>query len=402
MAQFPARNFLARVVGAPFVLASGLLALQSAYLVTLSVAALVRRPLPPPGPGRRRFAILVPAHDEEAVIGRLLSSLARLDYPRERFEVHVVADNCSDETAAIARALGAFVHERHDERNRGKGHALSWLLRRLQATDTECDAYVVIDADSTVTPALLRRFDARLQAGSDVIQAYYAVLNADASPVAALRQASLAALHYLRPLGRASLGLSVGLKGNGMCFAAPVLERFGWSWFTLAEDVELHLALVRAGLRVDFAPEATVLAEMPVTLAQSETQHTRWERGRLEMLRSEVPSLVADGLRGRSPLMLDAAVEQSIPPLSVGATLALLCLVVTWTLRLPAGTWLAGAALVGQAAHLLTGLALTPTGWRVYAALAYAPVYLVWKIGLYVRALATRRAPGWVRTARGV
>ena len=107
--------------------------------------------------------------------------------------------------------------------------------------------------------------------------------------MAALRYAALAALHYLRPLGRARLGLSCGLKGNGMA-STPVLERYGWDWFTLAEDVELHLALVAAGSRVDFVPETTVLADMPVTLAQAASQNERWERGRLEMLRAARPA----------------------------------------------------------------------------------------------------------------
>src|ERR1051325_5742949 len=118
--------------------------------------------------------------------------------------------------------------------------------------------------------------DARLSSGSQVIQAYYSVLNAAASPLATLRYIALAAIHYLRPLGRSVLHLSIGLKGNGMCFSAPVLERFGWNWFTLAEDVEFRLALVRAGLRVDFAPDTWVLANMPVTLDQAASQNARW------------------------------------------------------------------------------------------------------------------------------
>src|SRR3712207_8306740 len=115
--------------------------------------------------------------------------------------------------------------------------------------------------------------DARLEAGSFVVQAYYSVLNADGSALAGLRYAALAALHYLRPLGRSALGLSCGLKGNGMCFAREVLDRFSWRWYTLAEDVEFHLALVKEGIRVDFAPAATVLADMPVTFAQARSQN---------------------------------------------------------------------------------------------------------------------------------
>ena len=167
---------------------------------------------------------MIPAHDEELVILRLLRSLDAVDYPRDRYDVCVVADNCTDATADIARTFGARVFERTDEVERAKGFALRWLLGQIAGE--RYDAFVVLDADSVVEPNLLRAFDARLAAGSQVIQAYYSVLNADASAVAGLRYAALAALHFVRPLGRSVLGLSVGLKGNGMCFAAPVLEQF--------------------------------------------------------------------------------------------------------------------------------------------------------------------------------
>src|SRR5581483_11646634 len=244
-------------------LGAGGLAGLTGYLLALTGAALLPgRPCPPDGPARRRFALLVPAHDEEASLGRLLTSTAALAYPADRYTVYVVADNCQDRTAEVARAGGARVEERFDQQEIGKGYALRWLLGRIRERGEAYDAYVVVDADTVVAPDLLRRFDAHFEAGSQVLQAYYTVLNVGESPLAALRYAALAAVHYLRPLGRRRLGLSCGLKGNGMAFAATVLEQVGWSWFTLAEDVELHLALVEAGYRVDFVPEATVLADM--------------------------------------------------------------------------------------------------------------------------------------------
>src|SRR5215471_9575182 len=211
-------------------------ALATAYVIFLTIAAaLARKSAPPPGPGRRRFAILVPAHNEEPVIARLLRSLAALEYPHH--DVCVVADNCDDRTAEIARAHGALVFERFTDSDKAKGYALRWLLEQLRARGRDYDAFVVLDADTVAASDLLARFDARLESGSQAIQAYYTVLNAGESPIAGLRFAALAALHYLRPLGRSALGLSVGLKGNGMCFSAPVLEQFAWNWFTLAEDV---------------------------------------------------------------------------------------------------------------------------------------------------------------------
>jgi cellulose synthase/poly-beta-1,6-N-acetylglucosamine synthase-like glycosyltransferase len=382
-------------------LLAGVLAALTGYLLLLTGAAVLGgRSAPPDSAQRRRFALLVPAHDEESTIGRLLASTRALEYPAGQFDVCVVADNCTDRTAEVARATGAQVEERFDQAARGKGYALRWLLTRLRERGARYDAYVVIDADTVVAPDLLRRLDARFEAGSQVVQVYYSVLNVGESPVAALRFAALAAVHYLRPLGRARLGLSCGLKGNGMGFLAPVLDRHGWEWFTLAEDVEFHLALVEAGLKVEFVPETTVLADMPVTFAQAESQNERWERGRLEMLRERGLGLVLDGLRRRDPLRVDAVVEQLIPPLSVPVVLAGATLAGSLLFRARLAAVLAGFSLGGQLAYVLAGLALVGAPWRIYRALAYAPAYIGWKVWLYGRSLGARGAAQWIRTAR--
>jgi cellulose synthase/poly-beta-1,6-N-acetylglucosamine synthase-like glycosyltransferase len=376
-------------------------ALVVAYLLVLTAAAFVaRRDGPTAGTPKHRFAILIPAHNEEALIGRLLLNLQQLDYPHDLYDVCVVADNCEDMTAARARAFGARVYERVDLSEQAKGFALRWLLQQLRDEGRSYDAFVVLDADSVVAPNFLRSMDARLGAGSEVVQAYYSVLNADDSTVAALRFTALAAIHYLRPLGRSRLGLSVGLKGNGMCFAAPILERFAWRWYTLAEDVEFHLALVRDGVRVDFAPETYVLADMPISYAQATSQNARWERGRLQLLKRHVPALLLDGLRKRSALRLDAAIEQVIPPLSVPVALGGFCLLASLVLDNDLAAGLAALTLAGQVVYLLAGLLLVRAPRHAYVALLGAPQYVLWKVSLYARSLVNTRTGRWVRTAR--
>ena len=378
-------------------------ALVTAYLLFLTVAAFVgkgRRPSRLSNEPRHRFAILVPAHNEQALIGRLLDSLAALDFPRQQFDVWVVADNCDDSTADIARGRGAQVLERFSETERAKGFALKWLLQKLAELGRRYDAYVVLDADTVVAPNLLRSMDAHLSSGSEVVQAYYSVLNANASPLASLRYVALAAIHFLRPLGRTALGLSVGLKGNGMCFTAPVLERFGWNWFTLAEDVEFHLALVRAGGRVDFASDTWVLADMPVTLTQAGSQNARWERGRIQLVKQFVPGLLRAAMASRSLVALDAAIEQLIPPLSVPLALGVTSLALGLAFQSPLTVALGAFSVVGQVAYLLAGAALVGAPLSAYRSLAYAPIYLAWKLGLYASALITPGGHAWVRTAR--
>ena len=381
---------------------SGGLLLISGYLAFLTAVAVVSRPISPsPGAVQRRFAVLVPAHNEEALIGRLLRSLDQLDYERELFDVCVVADNCSDKTASIAREFGARVYERFDTSRQAKGFALRWLLEQLGNEHRTYDAFVVVDADSVVSANFLHSMNGRLEAGSQVIQAYYSVLNARESSFAGMRYAALAALHYLRPRARSALGLSCGLKGNGMCFDARILKRFPWDWYTLAEDVEFHLALVGSGVRVDFAPDATVLADMPVSLSQATSQNQRWEGGRLQLVRREVPRLIIRAIRARNLMQLDAAAEQVIPPLSVPFSLAWVCLLATLALKLPLIGAIAGASLMGQVAYLIIGLALVRAPLGAYIALSSAPVYVGWKCLVYARALVTtHQRLDWIRTAR--
>jgi hypothetical protein len=153
-------------------------------------------------------------------------------------------------------------------------------------------------------------------------------------------------------------------------------------------------------LRVDFAPETTVRAEMPVTFEQAESQNERWERGRLEMLRQRGLALLLDGLKRRDPVRVDAAMEQVIPPLSVPVLAAGAVLAGGLLTRSRLATVLAALGLGGQIGYVLTALALVGAPWRVYAALAYAPTYVGWKVWLYARSMLARGDGPWVRTAR--
>ena len=371
-----------------------------AYLGALTAVGLATRPRAPRGSAsRRRFAVLIPAHDEATVIARLLASLRDQTYPAQRVDVFVVADNCTDATARIARHGGAIVYLRDDPTLRAKGHALRWLLERVREYG-RYDAYVIFDADSVASRTFLARMAARLEAGSLAVQANYRVLNATASPLSALREAAFASIHYLRPLGRARLGLSCGLKGNGMCFDAATLDRVGWQSFGLAEDVELHFALLRAGVRVDFAPEATVRAEMPTTLRDAGSQNLRWEAGRLSAARGDALALLWSGLLRRRPILVDAAIEQLIPPLSVALAAALgLALVAALAGAAPAAG-LAIVAALAIGAHVVAGLVAVRASPATYLALGIAPVYIAWKVAIYARALVAPAGLAWVRTKR--
>jgi 1,2-diacylglycerol 3-beta-glucosyltransferase len=372
------------------------------YVGLLTLAApFGRRPRWRAGPGVRRFALLVPAHNEEAVLGRTLASLAALDYPVAQRDVWLVADNCTDATSALARTHGAHVCERHDLALPGKGHALAWLLERIAAAGARYDGFVIVDADSALSANFLRTMDARLEGGALAVQGYYTVLPLHGTRAEALRCVALALVHYLRPAAKSALGLSYGLKGNGMCFAPELIARFGWPTAGLAEDVEFNLLLASNGTRVAFAPEAVVRGEIPPTLRAAASQNRRWEAGRIAVLHAALPLLVS-GLRRRDASAVDSAIEQLVPPLSVPVLLAALCggagalLATQWL-------WLPSIVACGVfALYIVAGLTLagcTATQWR---ALSLAPLYAIWKLALYARVFVGPRQRAWVRTRRGV
>lgn len=380
-----------------------------AYLAVLSVAALAARRL-----ARRRleivterghetplcFAVLIPAHNEEGVVAAAVRSIAATTYPSDRRSIFVVADNCGDATAAEARAAGASVYERQDEQHRAKGFALRWLLDQLEAEGQRFDAYLVVDADSCLSPTFLERMAETLASGAAAAQGQYRVANDDGAWTAGLRAVAFALFNHLRPLGRSAFGWSAGLKGNGMCFSRDVIERFGWGSHSLAEDAEYHALLVAHGVRVTYVPDAVVSSEMPTTLRQARSQQARWERGRLDLIRICAAPLLRSFVRERNMAALDAALEIALPPLSLvlGATLG--CLVVAAALHWAPGLGLALALLGLLGLHVVIGATLADLSRRAYLSLLCAPLYIGWKCWVYIAAFAGRGSGPWVRTER--
>lgn len=404
----------------------GLLAFSVGYLLILTAFArrADRRTRLQRDDPTIRFLILIPAHNEERLLPGLLQSLDRLDYPESLYSVHVVADNCTDQTAAVAEQAGAEVYIRQDKSLRGKGYALQWLLERLWAAGELHDAVVILDADSIVSPNFLRVMATRLAQGERVIQAYYTVRDPEGSWAGGLRFAALSAVHYLRPQGRMVLGGSAGLKGNGMVFSADVLKDRTWP-ASLTEDIEFHMALLLDGERVTFAPDAIVLGEMPSTLTNSSSQNTRWEQGRLQMARRYVPQLLRASWSERKPspnrrsfMLFDAAMEHVIPPFSVLAGLTAMCSLLSLFLSAvdsrPSPSPQAKGArsttypnillsiglILGQALYLLAGLRLVKAPRRVYLSLFHIPKYVLWKLWLIMQILLGRGQEEWVRTKR--
>lgn len=372
-------------------------------VITLLAAAAYRRR--PPGAAETardtplRFLIVVPAHDEELMLGATLRSLGRLDYPPGAYEVAVVADNCTDRTAQIAAAGGAHVLERHDTSVVGKPAVLAWMAQRL-GDFAWADAVVVVDADCEVSPNLLAALALRLDAGARAVQANYVVANPASSWLTGLRSAAFTLDNYVKPLARARLGLSCGLFGTGMAFERALVQQLPWHAFLLTEDYEYHLQLVEAGERVAFAPEAWIASNMPTSLEASHSQHARWEGGRLQLIRAYVPRMLRDGVRLRDIQRVSAALDRLVAPhtilLPVTLAVALLALVA----GSPTQVAVAAVLLAGQVAFVLGGLAIARTPWRTWLALLAAPGLIAWKAFLLAEQAIGRRPTKWLRSVR--
>lgn len=347
-----------------------------------------------------RFDIIVPAHDEESGIAATVRSLLSVDYPTDLRRVIVVADNCGDATSSRAREAGARVLERNDPSRRGKGYALSLAFER-SLEEAFADAVIVVDADTTVSPNLLSAFARAFEDGARVVQADYGVRNPDDSWRTRLMAIALSLFHVLRSLGRERLELSCGLRGNGMGFALPVLREVPHRAVGLVEDVEHGIALGRAGYRVHFVGDAHVYGEMVAKEEASRSQRRRWEQGRKELARSVAPPLLREAIATRDRVLFDLALDLLVPPLStlVLATLFGLALsiaiVALGASKLALAPWIAAATLL--VLYVARGWQLSGAGVRGLFALAWAPVYVVWKVGL---ALTERVSHDWVRTQR--
>lgn len=366
------------------------------YLGCLSVAALLHRrarsPLPAPCGHTLRVAVVIPAHNEEKGIARTLLSLQRERHQQVDTRLVVIADNCTDRTAAIAAKLGAEVLERHDTEHRGKGYALAHAFEKI----SQVDWFIIVDADTDVAPGFLVQMRAAMRTGADALQCRYLVRDPMASARSKLAEVALSAWNVLRPRGRAAMGLSTGILGNGFALSRATLDRVPYSAHSIVEDAEYHLLLLQSGLRVSWVDDATVRGDMPESAQAEGTQRARWEGGRLRLACERLPGLFKQVLRGHLR-MLDPCADLLLLPLAQHCCLLLLALAggPDWV------QMLASVGLACVALHVVIALRITHAPLALWQALLGAPLYVLRKLLLTRRIVhAASRNATWVRTAR--
>jgi cellulose synthase/poly-beta-1,6-N-acetylglucosamine synthase-like glycosyltransferase len=348
---------------------------------------------------RPPIAVLMPAHDEASVIANTLDSLGAELRMSDR--LLVVADNCSDDTAALAARHGAEVIERFDSAQLGKGYAIDFGITHLSARPP--DIVLIIDADCRIEAGSIDLLAERCSELGRPVQALYLMQTpARAGIMTRIAAFAWVVKNLVRPTALHRLGLPCQLMGSGMAFPWRCITRVDLATGDIVEDVLLGIALARAGMPALFCPAAIVTSVFPTSNEGFRSQRTRWEHGHLKVALS-APAVLAQGIATRNVPLIGLALDLCVPPLA----LLLLLASSFWTLT-ALFYFLTRIALpldITSAAVLLLGLSVL-LAWIRYGRevitlgeLAFAVVYAVWKIPLYARFLIARQLQ-WVRSKR--
>lgn len=370
-------------------------------LPTLSdLLSLVRRRQPhsPSTGALPRLLFLVPAHDEELVIGACVQSLVGLQYPKERYSVFVLADNCSDRTAELAQATGAQCLERSDPTLPGKPRAIAWALDRLNLRDY--DALVIVDADTVVAPNLATALACEAPLTNKAVQAYYGVLNVTDSALTRMAAVLAAANHLFAYPFKRRVGLNTPLTGNGMCLGTRLLETHGWNAFSLTEDWELYAQFTALGVRIDGAPDAMIFAQEEHAMRDSSSQRQRWTAGKFSVLLRWSAALIRSTKIGFHQ-KLDAIAELTAPPpvLLLGIETAMFTVALLAGFSTPVAAILL-APLARPAVYTALALRVQPDLPGTARAFAFLPIYALWRVATAATALRMLGNKPWIKTQR--
>ncbi len=255
----------------------------------------------------KNFALIVAAHNEESVIQDIIASLKRLDYPKELYDIFVIADNCTDKTSVKAKRKGALVYERFNKEKKGKGYALEWMFDKIFKMNKKYDAVVIFDADNLVSKNFLKEMNKKLCQGYSVVQGYLDSKNPEDTWITGSYSIAFWTCDRMFQLSRNNLGLSNQLGGTGCCIDINILRNLGWGATCLTEDLEFTCKLILNGQKVGWAHEAVVYDEKPLTLKQSWNQRRRWMQGFADVSSRYFLKLLKKGISHFDVCALDCA-----------------------------------------------------------------------------------------------
>ena len=254
---------------------------------------------------KHKFMAIIPAHNEESVIANLVESLKNQTYDKELYDIYVIADNCTDNTAKIAKEFGAIVYERFDQTKKTKGYALDWFLKQKIEEKADYDAFFVFDADNIVDKNFITNMNKKLCQGEEVVQGYRDIKNPTDSWVTAGYALFYWTMHKFYHLARYNIGLSPLLNGTGFMVKFDLVKNTGWDTVTLTEDIEFSLKRIIKGKRLGWATDAIVYDEQPLTFKASWSQRSRWTVGHIQCMQTYTKDLAKAVKEHKTAMNLD-------------------------------------------------------------------------------------------------
>lgn len=346
-----------------------------------------------------RFAVIIPAYNEERTITSCIESVKEQKYPLDHIDIIVIADNCTDRTADLSRELGATCLERHNPQLRGKGHALNWAFHLVPLDNY--DAVVIIDADSVVDKDYFYYMNQHLEKGSLVIQAVNGVQNPAESWLTKIYDIvkRMRVMIFYRPASM--INRSCQLFGLGMCFHVSVIKRFYWPSFSIAEDLEFYAILVENNILPVFSERAIVRSTMERTLKDSYTQRVRWSSGKFKIVRSYGLRLLWRGFIEGNWFKIGAGINIIFPSYSL--TLNMLLGSIILNLFLVQNVFFhywSSFLLILFFSHLTIGLFKLRLPLKDYRVILFSPVIIGWKAIIDTLGFFGYRSGQWTRTKR--
>ena len=294
------------------------------YNIGISVCSLIKfKEKPLLVNKEHKFMALIPAHNEEKVVANLIESLKKQNYPKDKLDIYVIADNCTDNTAEVARKAGAIVYERTDPDHKTKGYAMQWFFNKKIEEKAEYDAVCVFDADNIVDSEFIINMNKKLCQGEEVVQGYRDIKNPADTWVTAGYALFYWTMHRFYHLARYNIGLSPLLNGTGFMVKYNLIKEEGWNTKTLTEDIEFSLINIANGRALGWATDAKVYDEQPLGFKQSWTQRTRWSVGHIQCFKYYVKDLAKSVVRNKKVMNVDGLLYLMGMPILI-VTLALL------------------------------------------------------------------------------
>ena len=356
----------------------------------------------------KKFAIVIPAHDESALLGRTLESVLGVDYPKHLYEVFVIADNCSDDTAEIAkRHMRVQCLERFDIERRGKGYALQWFFEHLAASGIRYEAFLVVDADTIVSSNILTALNKALSSNRLVLNTRSEILNPDSSVTAAMAFLGYC-MRSLRRKGSTLMGGSAPIISNGLCLSEEVIKKYGWNATSITEDREQWAFFYLQGISVTAVSEASISTIVPDTFKDFGVPRARWDMGELAVNKKYVVPFFKVLLKKRDVASFLNFIEIITPPFThlflictIFFLLAILIFVcsdhkgLSWVLL-----WSANILFLsmGTALTLISSKASFRTYKKIFL---YLPIFVVWRFVNLLRGYLQNTRREWIRSKRG-